>query len=88
MSERVARRRLEDRGAVVRWECHCQAPPVLLGTYDGTGTVHIKVRDRYWHVTGLVRTTCPRCGAEHVHTPTSAEPGPAGNDESIGFRRP
>jgi hypothetical protein len=39
---------------------------VLLGTYDATGKVNIKVRDRYWHVLGRVWTVCPKCGAEHV----------------------
>jgi hypothetical protein len=52
--------------AVVRWECRCQEPPLLLGTYEANGRIHIKVRDRYWHVDGQVRTICPRCGTEHV----------------------
>jgi hypothetical protein len=49
-----------------RWECRCQQTPVLLGTYDSQGRVHIKVRDRYWHIDGTVRTVCPRCGSEHT----------------------
>jgi hypothetical protein len=52
--------------ALVRWECRCQQPPVLLATYDERGRVHIKVRDRYWHINGVVRTVCPRCGSEHT----------------------
>jgi hypothetical protein len=51
---------------VQRWECRCRVPPVLLGTFDRNGRINIKVRDRYWHVEGIVRTTCPRCGVEHV----------------------
>lgn len=51
---------------VRRWECDCRQPPVLLGTYDLGGRVNIKVRDRYWHVLGVVWTHCPRCGREHV----------------------
>jgi hypothetical protein len=51
---------------LVRWECRCQNPPVLLGTYDAHGRVHIKVRDRYWHIDGSVQTVCPRCGSEHM----------------------
>jgi hypothetical protein len=54
------------RDAVFRWECRCQEHPVLLATYNAAGRVNIKVRDRYWHVLGQVRTICPRCGAEHV----------------------
>jgi hypothetical protein len=54
------------RDAVYRWECRCQDPPVLLATYEPSGRINIKVRDRYWHVMGQVRTICPRCGADHV----------------------
>ena len=52
--------------ALVRWECRCQQPPVLLGTYDARGRIHIKARDRYWHIDGQVQTVCPRCGSEHA----------------------
>jgi hypothetical protein len=52
--------------ALTRWECRCQQPPVLLATYDDLGRIHIKSRDRYWHIDGVVRTVCPRCGAEHT----------------------
>ncbi len=59
---------LEGAGArsLVRWECRCRVPPVLLATYDNRGRIHIKVRDRYWHVAGVVQTICPRCGSEHT----------------------
>ena len=50
--------------ALVRWECRCQHPPVLLGTYDAQGRINIKARDRYWHIQGVVQTVCPRCGSE------------------------
>jgi hypothetical protein len=50
----------------IRWECSCQQPPVLLATYDDRGRIHIKARDRYWHVEGAVQTVCPRCGSEHT----------------------
>jgi hypothetical protein len=53
-------------GPLFRWECRCQQTPVLLATYDGRGRIHIKVRDRYWHIEGIVQTVCPRCGAEHT----------------------
>jgi len=51
----------------VRWECHCQDPPVLLATWQPGGRVNIKVRDRYWHLDGFgtVSTTCPRCATTH-----------------------
>ena len=40
---------------------------MLLATYDDRGRINIKIRDRYWTVhEGVVRTHCPRCGAEHV----------------------
>jgi hypothetical protein len=39
---------------------------VLLATYDARGRIHIKARDRYWHVQGIVQTICPRCGSEHA----------------------
>lgn len=51
---------------LIRWECRCQQPPTLLATYDAQGRIHIKARDRYWHVDGLVQTVCPRCGSEHT----------------------
>lgn len=51
---------------LTRWECTHHESPVLLGTYDDDGTVHLKVRDHIWHVDqGTVRTACPRCGKEH-----------------------
>jgi hypothetical protein len=56
----------DDPRDLVRWECRCQHPPVLLATYDVGGRIHIKVRDRYWHVDGVVSTVCPRCGSEHT----------------------
>jgi hypothetical protein len=71
MSARAARLQQGERAAVVRWECRCQEPPVLLGTYDSTGKVNIKARDRYWHVIGRIWTTCPRCGAEHAFDPSA-----------------
>ena len=51
----------------VRWECRCQKPPVLLGTWQPGGRVNIKVRDRYWHLDGFghVSTVCPRCARTH-----------------------
>lgn len=52
--------------ALIRWECRCRIPPVLLATYDARGRIHIKARDRYWHVDGVVQTVCPRCGSEHT----------------------
>lgn len=48
-----------------RWECRCQQSPVLLATYDDSGRINIKSRDRYWHIRGTVQTVCPRCGSEH-----------------------
>jgi hypothetical protein len=50
----------------IRWECRGCQPPILLGTYDADGQVHIKVRDRHWRILGVVQTRCPRCGAEHA----------------------
>ena len=65
-----------------RWECRCRQPPVLLATYDARGRIHIKARDRYWHVQDIVQTICPRCGSEHAldlrHGSRSGIPGPAG----------
>ena len=51
-----------------RWVCPCQDPPVLLATWDRTGRVNVKVRDRYWHFTGFgqVKAVCPRCATENV----------------------
>jgi hypothetical protein len=54
------------QGMLFRWECRCRQPPVLLATYDARGRIHIKARDRYWHVQGIVQTICPRCGSEHA----------------------
>lgn len=79
MSAGAARLDQRTRAAVVRWECRCQEPPVLLGTFDATGTVNIKVRDRYWHVIGRIWTTCPRCGAEHELDPAAIS-GDSSND--------
>jgi hypothetical protein len=69
MSDRGAVRHARGGDSTVRWECACQETPVLLGTYDASGVIHIKMRDRYWHITGAVRTTCPRCGKEHTLNP-------------------
>jgi hypothetical protein len=66
MTGLVKMRAADDPHAVVRWECRCQPTPVLLATYDARGLIHIKVRDRYWHVSGTVHTVCPRCGSEHA----------------------
>jgi len=52
--------------ALFRWECRCQPTPVLLATYDDRGRINIKMRDRYWHIQGVVQTVCPRCGSEHA----------------------
>ena len=52
--------------SLFRWECRCQQTPVLLATYDDRGRIHIKARDRYWHIHGTVQTVCPRCGSEHT----------------------
>jgi hypothetical protein len=52
-----------------RWECRCQQSPVLLATYDDSGRINIKARDRYWHIQGTVQTVCPRCGSEHTLDP-------------------
>ena len=53
----------------------------LLATYDAHGRIHIKARDRYWHVQGVVQAICPRCGSEHALDPRngsrSAIPGGA-----------
>ncbi len=54
---------------VFRWECRCQQSPVLLATYDDSGRINIKARDRYWHIQGTVQTVCPRCGSEHTLDP-------------------
>lgn len=53
--------------ALHRWECACQTPGVLLATWSDDGRVNIKVRDRYWHVSGggVIETVCPRCATEH-----------------------
>lgn len=61
---------------VHRWECHCQHPAVLLGTWDANGRINIKARDRYWHVEGIVRSTCPRCGREHILDPRGRTDSP------------
>jgi|GEM_PF-2495009 len=64
-----------------RWECGCQQPPVLLATWTEHGQLNIKVRDRYWHLSGFgaVQTVCPRCATEHrldLDTLTGSLPGP------------
>jgi hypothetical protein len=51
--------------AVFRWKCRCQDPLMLLATYEENGTVHVKIKDRYWHIRGEVRALCLRCGTEH-----------------------
>lgn len=63
---RRERSRSGDEASIFRWVCRCQDPPVLLATYDPNGRVHIKVRDRYWHIVGQVQAICPRCGADHL----------------------
>jgi hypothetical protein len=75
MSDRTSAGKRNARDEIVRWECHCQSPPVLLGTHDASGKVHIKVRDRYWHIIGIVKTTCPKCGSEHILSPDQSADG-------------
>jgi hypothetical protein len=65
-TSRRADRRATGEWPAIRWECACKQPPVLLGTYDQRGLVNLKVRDRYFYVFGLVRTSCPRCGMQHL----------------------
>jgi hypothetical protein len=69
MHQRAAPEENGEQPSISRWECHCKQPPVLLGTYDASGTVNIKMRDRYWHVVGRIWTTCPRCGKQHTFDP-------------------
>ena len=56
---------------VRRWFCSCQTPHVLLGTCDRSGRIHLKARDRYWHVVGSVLAICPRCGCEYALDPNA-----------------
>lgn len=65
-------------GATRRWYCGCKEPPVLLGTVDSTGEIHLKARDRYWHVRGSVTAVCPLCGCEHA-----LDPGDSAEDAVI-----
>lgn len=65
MTKALARGSPSTGEAIQRWECRCREPAILLGTFDANGRINIKVRDRYWHVEGVVRTICPRCGLEH-----------------------
>lgn len=83
MSERAPHQDRRKPEGITRWVCGCQAPPVLLGTQDPSGTIHVKARDRYWHIVGLVKTACPRCGAEHVLASTSAN----GASSTFGLTR-
>jgi hypothetical protein len=76
MHQRAAPGDRADGQTVIRWECRCQRTPVLLGTYEPGGKIHVKVRDRYWHILGRVWTTCPRCGTEHTLEPLAGEPAP------------
>lgn len=39
---------------------------MLLATYDESGAINIKARDRYWTVHGTVQARCPLCGREHT----------------------
>ena len=71
------------RDATFRWVCPCEDPPFLLATCTAEGRVNIKVRDRYWHVFGQVRTSCPRCGAEHVLDLRAGDDGTNSPDASI-----
>lgn len=66
-SQTTAAAALAGAVGLTRWECRCAATPVLLGVVDQAGTLHLKVRDRYYHIArGHVRTTCHRCGCEHT----------------------
>ena len=58
-----------ETGATHKWFCGCKEPPVLLGTLDASGEIHLKSRDRYWHVRGSVTAVCPLCGCEHMLEP-------------------
>jgi hypothetical protein len=73
--------------ALFRWECRCQETPVLLATYDARGRINIKVRDRYWHVQGVVQTVCPRCGSEHTLDLRSRESEVGSRESRVESRR-
>lgn len=60
-------------GPIRRWVCSCQDPPILLATFDGSGTISIKSRDRYWTVKGEVWARCPLCGTEHYFDRTELD---------------
>ena len=50
-----------------RWLCRCTDPPTLLATLEGN-QIYLKIRDRYYHIEGLlgrIQATCPRCGKQH-----------------------
>lgn len=69
---------------LLRWECRCSDPPILLARYEPGGSVQIKIRDRYYMASGCIHATCPRCGAQHIldlrPQPAAAEPGnPSGS---------
>lgn len=60
---------MTDHGAleVASWYCEFCAPPLRLGTVEERRILHLKVRDRYYHITGrgaTVTATCPRGGCE------------------------
>jgi hypothetical protein len=54
-------------GELVRWECGCTEPPILLAMYQPAGQIEIKVRDRFYLVApGCVTAICPRCKTLHM----------------------
>jgi hypothetical protein len=61
-----------------RWECDCQDPPILLGTFDH-GTHTLRVHKRHVEAHGMVSTICPGCGQIH-HYVTNAKEAMRGRD--------
>lgn len=86
----VNNRTIRTSAAPYRWVCPCKEPAVLLATYDLSGRLNIKVRDRYWHLFGFghVQAICPRCGAEHLldlrALKKQTEGGDSGRDVLVG----
>lgn len=60
-AHRAAAPGAERRGARFRWECRCdEESPFLFGIWDGD-YLEIRVRDRTYHVAGMVKARCPKC---------------------------
>lgn len=95
-SEQTAPVQRSQSAPSMRWVCECTNPPTLLATYDGSGRIEVKVRDRRYIARDRLLAICPRCGTRHLlqirglpaTTADADEPNSASQSDATDDRDP